>query len=153
MATRSVGIALEGIDQIDTAKRFPLGRYFFLGDKTYVYVQGVTSGAAGKHVTFTSAGVTTLTVANANGPVGILMAALDATTKYGFIQVFGENATADVTAATAGAAMYLTATAGRLDETDVAADMVLNYTVIVTGVSNVATVFLNYPHVIDVAID
>jgi hypothetical protein len=153
MATRSVGMALEGIDQIDTAKRWALGTYFFLGDKTYVYVQGVTSGAAGKHVTFTSAGVTTLTVADANGNIGILMSALDATTKYGFIQVFGISTTADVTALTAGAAAYLTATGGRLDETDVAGDQVHNYVGIVTGASNVATVFLNYPYVIDAATD
>lgn len=153
MAYKSISQSYGSFTDVDTEKRMPLGTYVFTGEKTYVYVQGVTSGAAGKHVTFTSAGVTTLTVANANGPVGILMAALDATTDYGFIQVFGTNATADVTAATAGAAMYLTATAGRLDETDVAADMVLNYTVTVTGASNVATVFLNYPHVIDVAID
>jgi hypothetical protein len=153
MSLKGLATAYDDFTQIDTAKRMALGTYVFTGDKTYVYVQGVTSGAAGKHVTFTSAGVTTLTVAAANGPVGILMSTLDATTEYGFIQVFGINATADVTAATAGVAMYLTATAGRLDESDVAADMVLNYTVIVTGSANVATVFLNYPQVIDVAID
>lgn len=153
MATRSVGMALAGLEQIDTTKRWALGTKFFLGDKSYVYVQGVSSGAAGKWATFTSAGVTTLTVANANGEVGIFMAALDATTKYGFLQIFGENDTADVTAATAGAALYLTATGGRLDETDVAGDLVINAVCTVTGVSNVATVFLNYPYVIDAAID
>ena len=153
MAIRA-GAVVEGpLDQIDTVKRFALGTYVFTGDKAYVYVQGVTSGAAGKHVTFTSAGVTTLTVANANGPVGILMSTLDATTEYGFAQVFGINAIADCTALTAGEAAYLTATGGRLDVTDVAGDMVLNYTVIVTGASNVATVFLNYPQVIDAAVD
>lgn len=153
MAIKGLHTVIEGIDQIDTAKRFALGSYHFLGDATYVYVQGVTSGAAGKHVTFTSAGVTTLSVANAKGPVGILMSALDATTKYGFAQVFGINAIADVTALTAGAAAYLTATGGRLDETDVAGDQVHNYVGIVTGASNVATVFLNYPYVTDVALD
>jgi hypothetical protein len=147
------GISLEGVDQIDTVKRYALGKKVFLGDKAYVYVQGVTSGAAGKAATFTSAGVTTLTVANANGQVGIFMAALDATTKYGFLQIFGECLIVDVTAATAGEALYTTATAGRLDSTDVSGDMVLNATCTVTGASNVAGVFLNYPHVIDAAID
>lgn len=153
MGTYASGIAQEGIDQIDTVKRYALGKKIYFGDRTFVYVQGVTDGAAGKFATFTSAGVTTLTVAAANGQVGIFMAALDATSKYGFLQIFGENATADVTAATAGEALYLTATPGRLDVTDVAGDMVLNLTVTVTGASNVATVFLNYPHVIDAAID
>lgn len=153
MAIKGIATTVEGIDQIDTAKRFALGTYVYTGDKAYVYVQGVTSGAAGKHVTFTSAGVTTLTVADANGRVGILMAALDATTKYGFAQVFGINEAADVTALTAGNAAYLTATGGRLDETDVAGDQVHNYIGIVTGASNVATVFLNHPYVIDAATD
>jgi hypothetical protein len=152
MAIKGLATTVEGIDQIDTVKRFALGTYVFTGDKAYVYVQGVTSGAAGKFATFTSAGVTTLTVADCNGAAGIFMAALDATTKYGFVQVFGINATADVTAATAGAALYATATGGRLDETAVAGDMALGVTVTVTGASNVATVFLNYPHFIDVAI-
>ncbi len=153
MAIKGIVSAYDDFTTIDTVKRMALGTYVFAGDKAYVYVQGVTSGAAGKHVTFTSAGVTTLSTANANGPVGILMSTLDSTSEYGFAQVFGINATADCTALTAGAAAYLTGTGGRLDETDVAADMVLNYTVLVTGSSNVATVFLNYPHVIDVAID
>ena len=153
MSLKGLAHAYDDFTTIDTAKRMALGTYVFVGDKTYVYVQGVASGVAGKHVTFTSAGVTTLTVADANGRVGILMADLDATTDYGFIQVFGINAAADVTALTAGAAAYLTATAGRLDETDVAGDQVHGYMGIVTGASNVATVFLNYPYVIDAATD
>ncbi len=153
MAFKGEGLSLYGVDQIDTEKRFPLGEYIFRGSKTFVYVQGVTSGAAGKHVTFTSAGVTTLSTANAKGPIGILMAALTTTSMYGFAQVFGINAAADCTALTAGAAAYLTVTGGRLDVTDVAGDFVRNYTVLVTGSSNVATVFLNYPFVDDVAID
>jgi hypothetical protein len=147
------GISLEGVDQVDTVKRYALGKKVFLGDKSYVYVQGVSSGAAGKWATFTSAGVTTLTVANANGQVGIFMAALDATTKYGFLQIFGECLIADCTALTVGEGVYLTATAGRVDVTDVSGDMVLGAICTVAGSSNVAGVFLNYPHVIDAAID
>lgn len=153
MSLKGLASAYDDFTQIDTAKRMALGTYVFTGDKTYVYVQGVTSGAAGKHVTFTSAGVTTLTVADANGNVGILMSTLSTTSMYGFIQVFGINAIADVTALTAGAAAYLTATGGRVDETDVAGDQVHNYMGIVTGSANVATVFLNYPYVIDAATD
>lgn len=152
MSIKGIVSAYDDFTQIDTVKRMALGTYVFTGDKAYVYVQGVTSGAAGKWATYTSAGVTVLTVADINGMAGIFMATLDATTKYGFLQVFGINATADVTAATAGAALYATATAGRLDESAVAGDMALNVSVIVTGASNVATVFLNYPQFIDVAI-
>lgn len=154
MAIRGNAIVHDAFDQVDTSKRYPLGTRVNMGDKAYVYVQGVTSGAAGKAVTFTDAGVTTLTVADANGQVGILMAALDATTDYGFVQVYGKNEIADVgSSVTAGAALYLTATAGRLDGSDVAGDMVLNIVALTDDSSNVASVFMNYPHVIDAAID
>ncbi len=152
MAIRGNVTSYDTFTDVDTVKRMALGTYIFTGDAAYVYVQGVTSGAAGKWATYTVAGVTVLTVADINGMAGIFMATLDATTKFGFLQVFGINATADVTAATAGAALYATATGGRLDETVVAGDMALNVSVIVTGASNVATVFLNYPQFIDVAI-
>lgn len=152
MAFKGQITAYGPFDEIDTVKRMALGTKIFAGDKSYVYVQGVTSGAAGKWATYTKAGVTVLTVADINGEAGIFMAALDATTKFGFLQIFGENLTADVTAATAGAALYATATPGRLDETAVAGDMALNVAVTVTGSSNVAGVFLNYPQFIDVAI-
>jgi hypothetical protein len=153
MAIRGIAVTHDAFTDVDTTKRYALGHRVNVGDKAYVYVQGVTSGAAGKWVTFTAAGVTTLSTANGNGMVGILMAALDATTDFGFIQVYGENAIADVTDATAGEALYLTGTGGRLDKTDVAADMVLGVTVTANAASNVCSVFLNYPHVIDVAID
>jgi hypothetical protein len=153
MAQKALASVIGPVDGVDTEKKYALGTRISDGKKAYVYCQGVSSGAAGKWVTFTTAGVTTLTVANANGMVGILMGTLDATTDYGFVQVFGDNVIADVTAATVGEALYLTATPGRLDVTDVAADMVHNVDVTVTGASNVAGVFLNYPRVIDVAID
>src|SRR5688500_2903539 len=117
MALKGAVTVYDDFTTVETTKRMALGTYVFAGDKTYVYVQGVTSGAAGKHVTFTSAGVTTLTVANANGPVGILMSALDATTDFGFAQVFGINSIADVSVLMAGNAAYLTHTPGLLDVT------------------------------------
>ena len=155
MATRSVGMALEGIDQVDTTKRWALGTKFFMGDKSYVYVQGVSSGAAGKWVTFTPAGVTTLLAANASGEVGILMSALDATTDYGFAQIFGENTIASVDAvASAGLPLYIDGTAGRADAgTDVSGDFIIGAISTSAASSNVASVFLNYPMVINVAID
>ena len=152
MAIKGLVTAYGDFTEVDTAQRMALGSIIHTGDKAYVYVKGVTDGAAGKWATYTPAGVTVLTVADINGQAGIFMAALDATTKFGFLQVFGSNATASVTAATAGAALYATATPGRLDESAVAGDMALNVAVTVTGVSNVATVFLHFPPVSDVAI-
>jgi hypothetical protein len=158
MAIRSVGMFVEGLDQVDVgsdAKRFPLGTKVFLGDQSYVYVQGVSSGAAGKWVTFTPAGVTTLLAANASGEVGLLMSALDATTDYGFAQIFGANSIASVDAVSAaGLPLYIDGTAGRADAgTDVSGDVILGAISTSAASSNVASVFLNYPMVINVAID
>jgi hypothetical protein len=155
MATYAPIVAYDALDQIDTVKRHALGKKIFMGDKSYVYVQGVTNGAAGKWVTFTPAGVTTLLAANASGEVGILLAALDATTKYGFAQIFGENTTASVDAvASAGLPLYIDGTAGRADAgTDVSGDFIIGAISTSAASSNVASVFLNYPVVTNVAID
>ena len=97
----------------------------------------------------------TLLAANASGEVGILLAALDATTKYGFAQIFGENTTASVDAvASAGLPLYIDGTAGRADAgTDVSGDFIIGAISTSAASSNVASVFLNYPVVTNVAID
>jgi len=155
MAIRASAVTYDGLDQIDTVKRHALGTKIFLGDQSYVYVQGVTSGAAGKWVTFTPAGVTTLIAANASGEVGILMSTLDATTEYGWAQIFGNNTIASVDAVSAaGLPLYIDGTAGRADAgTDVSGDVILGAISTSAAASNIASVFLNYPMVINVAID
>lgn len=149
MATRSVGYALEGIDQIDTVKRFALGTVFDLGQTAYVYVQGVSSGAANKLVTFTKAGVTTLLAADAVGLVGILKADLDATTKFGFIQVraLAGDCSAASDTVLANTVPYIDGTAGRIDDAVVAGDKVYNMIITAADSSNVCTVFMDHPYV------
>ncbi len=151
MAIRSVAMTLEGpLDQIDTVKRFALGTYVDLGDSAFVYVQGVSSGAANKFATFTLAGVTTLLAANAIGRVGIFCADLDATTKYGWLQVrakMGRNGATDTVAA--NTVPYIDGTAGRVDDAVVAGDKVYNCFILSADTSNVATIWLNDPYVTD----
>ena len=149
MAIRAGAMALEGpLDQIDTVKRFALGTTVDMGDSAFVYVQGVTSGAANAFATFTLAGVTTLLAANAIGRVGIFCAALDATTKYGWLQVkalAGRNGSTDTVAA--DTVPYIDGTAGRVDDAAVAGDKVYNCLILSADTSNVATIWLDYPYV------
>lgn len=149
MAIRSTAMALEGpVDQIDTVKRFALGYTVDMGDSAFVYVQGVTSGAANKFATFTLAGVTTLLVADAVGRVGIFCADLDATTKYGWLQVkalAGRNGATDTVAA--NTVPYIDGTAGRVDDAVVAGDKVYNCFILSADTSNVATIWMQYPYV------
>lgn len=149
MSIKSVGMVLEGIDQVDTAKRFALGTHFDLGNEAYVYVQGVASGAANALVTFTSAGVTTLLAANAVGMVGVLKSALDATTKYGFAQVKSLEGDCSVSTDTVAAntVPYIDGTAGRIDDSAVAGDKVYNMIITSADSSNVATAWFNEPYV------
>lgn len=150
MATRAPGVASDALDQVDTVKRYALGTFIDLGLDAYVYVQGVTSGAANKAATYTSAGVTTLIAANAIGRVGVFMADLDATTKYGWLQVksiTGRSVATDTVAA--NTTPYIDGTAGRVDDAVVAGDKVYNMHILTADTSNVATVAFNFPFVTD----
>ena len=149
MAIKASALTLEGITQVDTEKRFALGTEFHLGQDAYVYVAGVASGAAGAWVTFTSAGATTLLAANAIGRVGIMMSALDANTKYGFVQVKGINTLAKTDTIAADKPLYIDGTAGRVDDLVVTGDKVMNALSLTADTSNVATVWINHPYVDD----
>lgn len=149
MATRAPAYVLQAIDQVDTEKRFPLGRRIDLGNDSYVYVQGVTNGAVGAFVTYTLAGVTTLLAANAIGRVGVMQSALDATTKFGFIRVRGIDTAAKTDTVAANTVPYIDGTAGRVDDAVVAGDKVYNAIILSADASNVATVGLWDPYVTD----
>lgn len=151
MAIRAGAMALDGpIDQIDTVKRFALGYTVDMGDSAFVYVQGVASGAANKFATYTSAGVTTLLVANAKGLVGVFCATLDATTKFGWLQVKAlAGRDADTATVAANTVPYATATGGRIDDLAVIGDKVYNAFILTADTSNVAQVWMNYPYSTD----
>lgn len=149
MAIRAGSIVVEGLDRVDTEKRFPLGHSIDLGKDAYVYVQGVTNGAANALVTFTAAGVTTLLAGNAIGMVGILKAALDSTSKFGFVQVkaLGGDCSASSDTVAANTVPYIDGTAGRIDDAVVAGDKVYNMVITAADTSNVTTVWMNHPYV------
>lgn len=146
-----IGSALvhEAFDSVDTVKRYALGKRIDIGEDAYVYCQGVTSGAANALVTFTIAGVTTLLAADAVGLVGVMKAALDSTSKYGFVQVKalrGDCSISTDTVATHKVA-YIDGTAGRVDDAVVVGDKVYNFLITSADSTNVATAFMNHPYV------
>ena len=150
MAIKASATTIEGLDRVDTEKKYALGAYIDLGKDAYVYVQGVSSGAANKFATFTSAGVTTLLAANAIGRVGVFVADLDATTDYGWLQVKaleGRSCATDTVAA--NTVPYIDGTAGRVDDAVVAGDKVYNAMILSADTSNVATVWFDNPYVTD----
>lgn len=95
------------------------------GEGEFIYVKGVTDGAQHDWVTYNlDDGSVARTGANAIGPVGILMAALGSATTFGWAQISGKA----VGKAAAGFAdngnVYLTSTAGTVDDAVVAGDYV-----------------------------
>lgn len=148
-------IGMQPITEVETTQRHPLGTVCrakdpTYGEATFVYVKGVASGAAGllaKYDPYT--GTTTLSGARTKGLVGVFVTTLDSTSKFGWLQVAG---VADVQVAgtvASGATVYLTSTAGKVDDAVVAGDIVYNAnfsTADGTPVANHALVALARPY-------
>lgn len=87
-ARNLVGMVVDGVDD-------------FGGAAEFIYLKGVASTIAGSVVTYDHAGVTTLIVADASGPVAVAMAATVAAT-FGWYCITG-TVLADVVASSAAA--------------------------------------------------
>ncbi len=119
----------------------------------YILLKGVASTAVGDIVTYNSySGVTVRGVANGIGHVGFAMAANTAATTYSWYQIKG-RATANVlTGFAADKAVYLTATAGSVDDAAVSGDLVANctsVTAIATPAAGQAYLDIQYPYCTD----
>ncbi len=137
-------IGTQGITEVSAVQNHALGlivqcRDFGAnanGAGEFQYVKGVTSGARGAFVTITQDdGAVVLLAANAIGPVGILMSALDAATKFGWVQISGKAIGKALADFADNANVYATATAGSVDDAIVAGDRVK----LCTGASAVGT--------------
>ena len=139
--------------EVDTEKKWRLGtRKRDVAGNEYIYLTGVASTVAEDFVVFDESFLTTRAVADEVGPVAVAMAAVDATTEYGWYGIYG-NFTGDTATVAADKALYLTATAGRLDDADAAGDSVHGAFSMAADSSNSCSVWLNYPWVSDIAHD
>jgi hypothetical protein len=129
-------VGAQPIADLSTTQNHPLGTRVRArdagsngnGEGEFIYVKGVSSGTRGDFVGIDADDyTTTLTVADGVYQlIGVLMSTLDASTKYGWAQIFGK-AVANVKASFAdNGDLYLTSTPGSLDDADVAGDYVLN---------------------------
>jgi len=145
-------------DDVHTTKKFRLGtEKTSVAGKTYVYLKGVTSCADGSWVSIAASHVAVLAVADAQGKIAVANGAVDAATKYGWFTVDGEETALCLASfdGTNGAGVYLTATAGSVDDADVAGDAVIGAIGLTdrdttTGMANFQ---LNRPFCVDHAID
>ena len=132
------------------ATKFSLGEVVSdeLG-KQYIFLTGLDSTAAGSWVTFDESYVTALLAANAVGPVAVAMAATVGST-YGFYQIYGNCAVSASDTTAADKALFIDATAGRVDDAVVTGDLIVGACSTAADTTNVLPVFLNFPFVTDV---
>lgn len=118
----------QGIALTDTTQNHTLGTVVTAADATYgagefVYLKGVASTAVGDVVIFDQqAGTTTRAVAGSRGPVAVAMSA-NVASQYGWYQISGSAVVTCGTVA-AGAPLYVTATAGSVDDAVVSGDKI-----------------------------
>ena len=119
------------ITDTDTTQKCPLGTIVTATDPTYgagefIYLLGVASTAVGSIVIYNADDFSTsLAVANDTGPVAVAMSA-NVASKYGWYQIQGKAVGKVLASFADNGDCYLTATAGSVDDADVAGDYVSN---------------------------
>lgn len=94
------------------------------GEGEFIYIKGVASAAAKNWVGIPADNFTAVrAVANGNYPLGVLMAALTAS-YYGWAQISGKALGSCLTSFTDNGFVYLTATAGSIDDASVIGDWI-----------------------------
>jgi len=142
---------MSAFTQVHTSKRFKLNTTRKQDGNEFIYLKGVTSTVANDAVTYDELGVSTLLAANAIGPVAFAMAAVDASTKFGWYQIAG-NATANIVANSAdNTRVGRETTDGKVGDGRAAGDEIYNCVqrVATTGAASGA-VQIRYPFVDDV---
>ena len=138
---------------LSTSKKFRLGTIKMdPAGNEYMYVQGVASGALYDWVTVDEDFVTIRAIADGKGIVGILQSTLDATTDFGWMAISGSHYGKALTGFLDNGVVYLTSTAGSIDDTDVAGDQVygaIGRSAVDAVVSGVAEFQLYRPEVLD----
>jgi hypothetical protein len=141
------------IASVDTTQRHPLGSRVQATDPTlgageFMYLKGVASNLLGAWSTINlDDGTTTLLVADAVGSVGVSMAVIDAATKYGWYQIYGKASALAAASFADNGSVYITATAGVVDDAVVDGDMVHNAKGASTIVSaGLAEFEIHYPY-------
>jgi hypothetical protein len=131
-ATDLVGVG--ALTDVDTTAAWPLGtriKAYDMGSNGYgvgefVYLSGVTSCASGSVCLVTDTWGTSLIAARDKGAVCVALAAVDASTKYGWFQVRGKAVCLSTDSASANLPMYIDAgNSGSIEDAAVAGDQVI----------------------------
>lgn len=123
----------QAIADTSTTQKLALGTIVRASDPTYgagefIYLKGVANTAVGSWVGYSPAlGTSVLAVANGNYPLAVAMSACNTTTKYGWYQISGVARALGLTSITTTSGfLWLTATAGSVDDASVIGDAIIN---------------------------
>ena len=142
---------------VDDSAKVALGTRVQAVDPTYgvgefIYLKGVANTALGSVVLLSPDDYSTsLAVANDKGKLACAMAATVAD-RYGWYQIYGKGVAKVLTGFVDNADCYLTATAGSVDDADVAGDFIRGVkgaSAVGTPAAGLAEVELGYPEVQD----
>ena len=146
---------------IHATKRFKLGTTKSQNGNVYVYAAGVASNTAFSWVHFDPAGVNAwvpvLSAADMQGKMGISQSANTSATNYSWYLIYGRGQGLCLASfdGTNGLGVFLTSTAGSIDDADVAGDMVIGAIGLTdretTGGTSVFD--LNWPFTVDEAVN
>ena len=148
----------QAIADVSTKKKLPLGKRVFAVDPTYgvgefIYLKGVASTALGSWVHYNADDFSTaLAAANGIGPVAVAMGA-NVADSYGWYQIHGKAVGKAAAAYADNGAVYLTATAGTVDDAVVDGDMVhlaKGASAVDTPSAGLAEFEINYPYTDDI---
>lgn len=139
------------VTDVHDSAHHTLGSRTRKGDDEFIYLAGVADvDSTHRIVVYDEVYASTLIAGNAVGGVAVFAANIVAN-KYGWAQIFGSCAFGTTDAIATDKAMYIDATAGRVDDATVTGDLVLNMWSRSTDAStNIATLQLIYPSVNDV---
>jgi hypothetical protein len=145
------------ITAVDTTAKVPLGTRVRGVDPTYgvgefIYLKGVASTVLGSVVLYAPDDwSTSLATANDKGKIAVAMSA-NVASRYGWYQIFGKGVAKVLAGFADNGDCYLTATAGSVDDADVAGDFIRGMkgaSAIDTPSTGLAEVELGYPEVQD----
>ncbi len=142
-------------DDVHATQKFREGtRVKDVAHNEYIYLNGVANTAVGSWVSFDEAHVSILAVADAIGRVAIARSAVVAS-NWGWFGIYGSFTGLALTGFNDDAAVYLTGTAGSVDDTDVAGDAVVGAwgRSAVNETTLLATFEISYPIVTNIALD
>lgn len=142
--------------EVHASQKYRLGKRVQFQSNEFIYLAGITACGQGSWVTFDEAHLTTLAVANGQGRVAVAGAAVDAATKFGWFQIYGKVAAKALAAFADNGKVYLTSTAGSVDDADVSADFVvgaIGRSALGTPAAGQSYFELSYPVVQDTILD